>query len=154
MPLITLVIDKAYSYENLGEMCCNLFCMVVYKNISLENHNLPQSQSQVREAWVPLPEHVQGFKPDWDRWAGHIYKDFNLIWVKKSWRWYQFWFWMIAATRDNRTRRLRSWRWDGQVEEVDYSKARGTKISTSSTTTAAGRLPAKQQLGEMLKIPK
>ena len=85
----------------------------------------------------------------------HIYKDLNLIWVKKSWRWYQFWFWMIAATRDNRTRRLRSWRWDGQVvEEVDYSKARGTKISTSSTTTAAGRRPAKQQLGEMLKIPK
>ena len=40
------------------------------------------------------------------------------------------------------------------MEEVDYSKARGTKISTSSTTTAAGRRPAKQQLGEMLKIPK
>ena len=43
----------------------------------LFNHQRPHTEEkhdlQVREAWVPLPEHVQGFRPDWDRsWTSNF----------------------------------------------------------------------------------
>ena len=52
---------------------------------------------------------------------------------------------MVAVTNDNRTRRLRCWRCVRlTVEEgEESSRARGTKISISSTTIAAGRQWAK-----------
>merc|ERR1719295_2485878 len=92
-----------------------------------------QVNQPVREAWVPLPEHVQGFRPDWDSYQRQSDKTSQMLKMRQT---NSGGGGGVQQSKGDKNLNLinnnRS-----RDEEREEKQARGTKISISSTTIVA-----------------